>query len=43
MNFTMLLELLGLRGGIGDISDLDIHGLIETGKNGINNLNGLFK
>ncbi len=42
MNFTMLLELLGKRLTVEDLSELDVHDLIETGKKGISNLNKLF-
>ncbi len=42
MNFTMLLELLGKRLTIDDLSELDVHNLIEIGKKGISNLNELF-
>lgn len=43
MNFTMLLELLGKRLAAEDISDININELMETGKQGIVNLNDYFK
>lgn len=43
MNFTILLELLGKRMSAEDLSDINIAELIETGKNGIVNLNEYFK
>lgn len=42
MNFTALLELLGMRGAVEDIKDLDINALIETGKSGMVSLNSMF-
>ena len=39
MNFTMLLELLGRRLTVSDISELDINELISTSKDGIVLLN----
>lgn len=41
-NFAVLLELLGIRETLDDISQLDIDSLIETGKSGIVHLNTLF-
>lgn len=41
-NFAVLLEFLGIRDTLEDISQLDVHSLIETGKSGIVSLNTLF-
>ncbi len=43
MNFTMLLELLGKRLTVDDLTELDITELMEVGKNGIVSLNEAFK
>ena len=39
MNFTMLLEVMGLREGLNNIKDLDINALMETGRDGIKCIN----
>lgn len=41
-NFAILLEFLGIRETLDDISQLDIDSLIETGKSGIVSINTLF-
>ena len=43
MNFSMLLELLGRRLNVENVSELDISDLMEVGKNGIISLNEAFK
>ncbi|MDO4378713.1 MAG: PTS sugar transporter subunit IIA [Erysipelotrichia bacterium] len=43
MNFTMLLELLGRRLNVEDISEIDLAELMETGKSGIVNINEMIK
>ena len=43
MNFSILLEFLGRRMSVDDISDVDINELVEVGKNGIIYLNEYFK
>ena len=42
MNFTMLLELLGLRLSAEKLEDIDVDALMETGRDGIKCLNELF-
>ncbi|MBQ1304023.1 MAG: PTS sugar transporter subunit IIA [Erysipelotrichaceae bacterium] len=43
MNFSILLELLGKRMSVNDISEIDIPELIQVGKDGIISLNEFFK
>jgi len=43
MNFSILLELLGKRMTVNDISELNIGELIQVGKDGIISLNEYFK
>ena len=43
MNFSVLLELLGRRMSVDDISELDMEDLVQTGKDGILSLNAYFK
>ena len=43
MNFSILLELLGKRMSVNDISEIDIPELIQVGKDGIISLNDFFK
>ena len=43
MNFSILLELLGRRMSVNDISEIDIPELIQVGKDGIISLNEFFK
>lgn len=43
MNFTMLLELLGRRMSVDDITELDISDLIQVGKDGIISMNEYMK
>ncbi len=43
MNFSILLELLGRRMSVNDISEIDISDLIQVGKDGIISLNEYFK
>lgn len=43
MNFTMLLELLGRRLNVDDVSEIDLAELMDVGKNGIVNINEMIK
>ena len=43
MNFSILLELLGKRMTVNDISELSIGELVQVGKDGIISLNEYFK
>ena len=43
MNFSILLELLGKRMSVNDISEIDIPELIQVGKDGLISLNEFFK
>lgn len=43
MNFSILLELLGKRMTVNDISELNIGELVQVGKDGIISLNEYFK
>ena len=43
MNLAVLLEFLGNRLSINDISEVDVDSLLETGKDGILSLNSIFK